>query len=139
MSASNSFVGRVTKGRGLGAPLMSEPRVLDLVNELMGLLPVPGTLNVRLAEPFDRSLIPHFADFAKLSGQLGIDLVAETGQTGLWWAPVLIEGQYRGVVFQAEQDGYSPDLVELFCETHLRGTLDLNDGDLIQFSILDDE
>jgi len=43
----------VQSGRGLGVGVMADPAVLERLAELVGFGVVPGTLNVRLAQPVE--------------------------------------------------------------------------------------
>ena len=108
---------------------MSQGDTLVRLRELIGLPVIPGTLNVRLGEPMDRSLLTQHLPAAQLSSDWG----RETGQVGYFWATVLIEGTYHGVIIQADEPGYPLDLVEVLSDTHLRQALELDAGDSIRF------
>jgi len=112
---------------------MSDAELLNQLQQLAGYVIVPGTLNVRLPEPFSRP--PTMLYLA--ASDIDPDFEAETGQAGFFFAPVMIAGHYRGVAMQAVEFGYPDDQVELLCEVHLRETLGLADGDEIAFSMLD--
>ncbi len=133
MSSRRDFTGIVQPGRGLGADRMAGAGILDPLRQLLGFSVVPGTLNVRLPEPFDRTL----ASLHLAAADIDSAWEAETDQAGYFFARVLIADDYRGVAMQAEERGYPSELVELICEVHLRGTLGLTDGDQISFSVLD--
>lgn len=47
--------GIVASGRGLGAGRMADSGLIDRLQRLVGFPMVPGTLNVRLPEPIERS------------------------------------------------------------------------------------
>jgi CTP-dependent riboflavin kinase len=126
------LTGVVASGRGLGAGRLADTDILDRLRELFGFTAVPGTLNVRLPEPFDRSLASRYVSAVEISPTWE----AETGQAGYFLAPVLIADRYRGAAFQADEPGYPAHLVELVCEVHLRQTLGLRNGDAITFSVL---
>jgi hypothetical protein len=51
------FRGMVVPGRGFGAQRMVNPVVLHMAQRLTALPLAPGTLNVRLPQPFD-GLLP---------------------------------------------------------------------------------
>ena len=114
-------------GRGRGAELLADDRVLDRIEELFGLRVVPGTLNVRLVAPFERTQATRYV----AASDIGPGWGATIGQAGYHLAPVLVEGRYRGIAFQADEPGYPEDLVEIMCEVHLRSSLGLEDGDPI--------
>jgi CTP-dependent riboflavin kinase len=102
---------------------------LTRLGELLGFAPVPGTLNVRLPAPVERDSRWRYL----AAEQIGQGWKAATGQDGYFFVPILVEGRYRGVAFQADEPGYPADQVELVCETHLRRALGLADGDAITF------
>lgn len=106
------LAGTVIPGRGLGAVRMARSDTLVRLQELVGFPVVPGTLNVRLAEPFEQSLRSSYV----AASEIGPGWETETGQAGYLFAPVLIAGRYRGVVFQADEPGYPPGQVEMLCE-----------------------
>lgn len=123
--------GVVVAGLGRGAELLADERVLDRIEELFGLRVVPGTLNVRLDAPFDRSLAtPYVA-----ASDIDPGWETATGQSGYHLAPVLVAGRYRGIAFQADEPGYPEDLVEIMCEVHLRSALGLKDNDPISATV----
>src|SRR5262249_20308730 len=54
--------------------------------------------------------------------------------------PVTVARRYRGLAFQAVEPGepgYPPDLIELYCEAHLRTELGLSDGDQVSVWLTD--
>jgi CTP-dependent riboflavin kinase len=112
---------------------MANSKVLDRFRELFGFPVVPGTLNVRLPEPLERSSTWRYLR----SEEITPDWEAESGQAGYFLVSVLIADRYRGVAFQADErghPGYPADQVELLSEVHLRETLGLSDSDPIKFS-----
>jgi protein-S-isoprenylcysteine O-methyltransferase Ste14 len=123
--------GVVVPGRGRGAELLADDRVLDRIEDLFGLRVVPGTLNVRLGAPFERTEATRYVAASDVDSGWG----ATTGQAGYHLAPVLVEGRYRGIAFQADEPGYPEDLVEIMCEVHLRSSLGLEDGDPIAATV----
>jgi protein-S-isoprenylcysteine O-methyltransferase Ste14 len=123
--------GVVVPGRGRGAALLADDRVLDRIEILFGVRVVPGTLNLRLAAPFDRSGATRYMAASEVSP----GWEAATGQAGYHLAPVLVEGRFRGIAFQADEPGYPEDLVEIMCEVHLRTALGVDDGDPISATV----
>lgn len=113
---------------------MADPAVLARLTELVGFDVVPGTLNVRLARPFERG-----SDWQYLAAaEIAPDWQTRSGQAGYFHVPVLIAGRHRGVAFQADEPGepgYPADQIELFAEVRLREELGLGDGDLIAVTI----
>ena len=124
--------GVVVAGLGRGADLLADERVLDRIETMFGVRVVPGTLNLQVAVPFERT--PKTRYVAASDVAPGWD--AATGQAGYHLVPVLVEGRYRGIAFQADEPGYPEDLVEIMCEVHLRSTLDLEDGDPISATVI---
>jgi GNAT superfamily N-acetyltransferase len=133
LAPERDLSGIVQPGRGLGAGLMADEAVMGGLQELAGFPIVPGTLNVRLPRPLERSSNWRYVAATEITP----DWEALTGQAGYFLAPVLIAGQYRGLAFQADEPGYPSDLIELFSEAHLRSALGLSDGDPIGVSLRD--
>jgi GrpB-like predicted nucleotidyltransferase (UPF0157 family) len=125
--------GFVEAGRGLGGVRPGGEPVLARVRDRSGFRVVPGTLNVRLAAPFD----PRLATSYLPSSEIDPEWERATGRAGYRFMQVTVEGRYRGLAFQADEPGYPPDLLEIMCEVNLRSTLRLTDGDLIAFNIED--
>src|SRR5262245_26826775 len=113
---------------------MREPHVAARFDEIAGFPLVPGTLNVRLPEPLVRDERWRFV----ASEEIAPDWRERSGQSAYFLADVVVAGTHRAVAFQAvepEGPGYPPDQIELLCETHLRSTLGLADGDAIAVSL----
>jgi CTP-dependent riboflavin kinase len=130
MPEQNDLSGIVQPGQGLGAGLMADRTVMEMLDELIGFPVVPGTLNVRLPRPLERGSSWRYLAAAEIAP----DWETRTGQSGYFVAPVMVAGRYRGLAFQADEPGergYPTDQIELFCEVHLRTELDLGDGDPI--------
>jgi len=119
------MMGRVRPGQGLGAPRMSDPDVMALLERTMGFRPVPGTLNVMLDHPFDRAADTEYIPASMLSP----DWEGATGQAGYWLTPMLAGGRYHAVAVQADEPHYPAEQLELLCGVRLRDTLALEDGD----------
>jgi len=127
------FRGVVVPGRGFGAQRMANPTVLQVVQRLTALNLVPGTLNVRLPQPFDGTL-PGYLTEDELGGNVWRDHAPH--RQGVRWGEVIIAGRYQGLVFQGDEPEYPPDQVELLSDRHLRDTLGLRDGDTLAFLLL---
>lgn len=129
----NIFSGVVTPGRGLGVKLMSTPSMLQAVHRFTDLRIVPGTLNVRLPQPFDGNLEIYLTE-----NDLGVEIWRDhaPNRRGLRLGEVIIAGRYRGFVFQGDEPEYPPDQVELLSDRNLRETLGLRDGDTLEFSLV---
>jgi CTP-dependent riboflavin kinase len=115
---------------------MTNPTVLQAAQRLTALTLVSGTLNVRLPQPFD-GLLPWYLTEADLGGNVWRDHAPN--RTGLRCGEVLVAGRYRGVVFQGDEPEYPPAQVEIMSDHHLRTTVGLHDGDMLDFTLLTDQ
>ena len=97
------FRGVVVPGRGFGAQHMANPAVLHTAQRLTALTLVPGTLNVRLPQPFD-GLLPWYLTEADLGGNVWKDHAPN--RTVIRCGGVLIAGRYRGMMFQGDEPEY---------------------------------
>ena len=132
-SPGKIYRGIVVPGRGFGAQRMANPTVLHAAQRLTGLILVPGTLNVRLPQPFDGELPWYFTE-ADLGGNVWRDHAPN--RTGIRCGEVLIAERYRGIVFQGDEPEYPSAQVEIMSDHHLRATLGLHDGDVLEFSLI---
>ncbi len=138
MAEARVFRGRVRAGRGAATVIMSDPAVLATYGRLAGLSIIPGTLNIRLLQPFDLWRLRYVnleehgfkPDFARW----GINY---TGEMGMHTGRVLVEGRYpAGLIFFT----WAPDPgldAELVSPHHLRRRLGLQDGDTVEFTLVD--
>src|SRR2546422_7306629 len=99
-SPDKTYRGIVVPGRGFGAQRMANPAVLQAAHRLTALTLVPGTLNVRLPQPFD-GLLPWYFTEDELGGNVWRDHAPN--RTGIRCGEVLIAGRYRGMVFQGDE------------------------------------
>jgi CTP-dependent riboflavin kinase len=127
------FRGVVVPGRGFGAQRMANPTVLQAAQRLTDLTLVPGTLNVRLPQPFNGRL-PWYLTEADLGGNVWRDHAPN--RTGIRCGKVIIAGRYRGMVFQGDEPEYPPAQGEILSDHHLRDTLGVHDGDMLAFSLV---
>ncbi len=125
------MTGVVMSGRGLGAPRMAHSAIIERLQALAGHI-VPGTLNVRLAEPAKTG--PNWRYFA--AAEISPKWHQQTGQAGYFLIRVLIADPYRGLAFRADETEYPADQIELVTEVHLRKVLGLSDGDRVSFSMV---
>jgi len=131
--SGKDFQGIVVPGRGLAAQRMANPAVQHAAQRLTDLTLVPGTLNVRLPQPFD-GLLPIDLTEDDLGGNVWRDHAPN--RTGIRCGEVLIAGRYRGMVFQGDEPEYPPEQVEIMSDHHLRTALGLHDGDVLAFSLV---
>lgn len=127
------FRGVVRAGRGFGAKQMSTPATLQALHRLTDLHIVPGTLNVRFPHPFDGNLEGYITE-----EDIGVEIWGHEipNRQGLRFGEVIIEGRYRGIVFQGDEPEYPVEQVEILSDRHLRETLGLKDGDIIEFLLV---
>src|SRR5207245_5745638 len=104
--SGKDFRGVVVPGRGFGAQRMANPTVLQVVQRLTALNLVPGTLNVRLPQPFDGTL-PGYLTEDELGGNVW-RVHAPTRQ-GARWDEVMIAACYRGQAVQGDVPELAPD------------------------------
>jgi len=106
---------------------MSSAPIQRALRRLTDLDIVPGTLNVRLPEPFDVKLEAYISqeDFGGVAA-------------GGWVVETVIEGRFRGFLFRGDEQGYPADLVELISDHNLREALGLRDGDEIEFTLVEE-
>ena len=52
---------------------------------------------------------------------------------------MIIAGRYRGIVFHGDEPEYPLEQVEILSDHHLRDTLGLRDGDMLEFTLLTDQ
>jgi len=128
-----TYRGIVVPGRGFGAQRMANPAVLQAAQRLTALTLVPGTLNVRLPQPFDGTLTGYLTE-DDLGGNVWSDHAPN--RQGIRFGEVLIAGQYRGIMFQGDEPEYPPNQVEIMSDHHLRATLGLHDGDTLEFAVI---
>jgi CTP-dependent riboflavin kinase len=125
------FEGTVQAGYGVGSQVMADPVLAARqAHHFRTFKPVPGTLNVRLAERFDTALFTGTVTEWELGGYT----------EDHHYRPVRIEGSIPGLVVQTANPGgdFPARVVELIADRHLRTALGLSDGHTIAFE-LDDE
>ncbi|NYT02136.1 MAG: DUF120 domain-containing protein [Methanosarcinales archaeon] len=119
----NRLRGRVAGGLGEGQYYISVQGYKDQFNRLLGFDPFPGTLNLKLEEPFVETAagcipILGFRDHSRTFGSCNC-------------FPVKIQG-IQGAIVRPERSNYPPHLVEVIAPVNLRQTLGLSDGDLVE-------
>ena len=117
---------------------MSVPGTLQGFQSLTGLSVIPGTLNIALTEPFDLALL-NYVTLSELG--LTIDLakygIEYDGETGMYYGQVTVAGTYRACVIFFTWAGNIHTDAELISPYHLRNTLNLRDGDIIEFRLIE--
>ena len=140
MGAEQVYRGIVKTGRGAGAGEMSSPEVLDKFKLLLGIPVIPGTLNIDLDRPFDLSLL-EYVRFAEIG--FSIDLAKQGidyhGELGMHYGRIIVADTCpAGVVFFTWADDPRTD-AELVSPHHLRSVLNLQDGDTVEFKLVNTE
>lgn len=90
----------------------------------------PGTLNLEITEPEDLKL------FASLKAAKGIEITPE--QPNFCSAvcyPVLIAGSIKGAIVLPCVADYPRNKMELIAPVHIRKTLHLNAGDVVEVEV----
>lgn len=131
--AVNSFRGVVVKGRGYATTLMEKTQLQENIGQTLGMEIVPGTLNIRLSKRFNGKL-DRYVSVEELGFQPGT-MPGVPDRKGLRFAEVLIAGRFRGFVFQGDEPNYPQNQVELISSHNLRETLNLADGDWVEFTL----
>jgi CTP-dependent riboflavin kinase len=123
----------VRAGRGKATGVMATPEAVGLMQQLTGLPVVPGTLNIRMEQPFERDELAYFrlADVGVELDLAGMGIEFE-GEQGFHYGRVLVEGQYPAALLLFT---WNPDTTngELVSPHHLRTVLGLEDGDGFAF------
>ena len=119
----NELKGKIVTGLGEGQYYISREGYRKQFNLKLGFDPSPGTLNLKLAEPFPQAE----ADFIKIEG-----FVDENGTFGGCKCYRVMIGDIKGAIVRPERSSYPPDLVEVIAPVHLRKALNLKDGDELE-------
>jgi CTP-dependent riboflavin kinase len=117
---------------------MSKPGSLEEFRRVLGLPVIPGTLNIKLAEPFDLSLLK-YVKFSDIGWEFdpATQGIYYKGEIGMYYGHVIIADKYPGcVVFFTWVTDLSTD-AELISPHHLRSVLGLRDGDIVEFTLTD--
>jgi len=138
METCQVYRGIVKTGRGAGAGEMSAPSVLERFELLLGLPVILGTLNLDLDRPFDLTLL-NYVSFVEIG--FSIDLAKQginyNGELGMHYGRIIIADTCpAGVVFFTWADDPYTD-AELVSPHHLRRVLNLQDGDTVEFRLVD--
>ncbi len=121
--------GRVTSGAGVAAGFTRVPWVRQQVEERLGFVPYPGTLNILPASPADMAAVQ------QLRSEAGVPLTPESGYCAARCFPVTVEGRVPAAVVVPEVRGYPDHMVELLAPVCLRDELDLEDGSLVTVAV----
>jgi len=112
--------GKVASGLGEGKYYISREGYSKQFSEKLGFTPSPGTLNLKLDEPFtlDDSESIEIEGFSEEGSSFG----------GCRCLPAEIGGM-KGAIVRPERTGYPATLIEIIAPVNLREALGLSDGD----------
>lgn len=118
--------GRVIGGLGEGQYYISRESYRNQFFQKLGFVPFPGTLNIKLDEPFNPG--PHL---------IRIEGFREEDRTfgGCRCYKIRLNGQ-EAVIIRPDRSSYPPDLVEVISPLRLRDALKLKDGDAVEVTLI---
>jgi riboflavin kinase, archaea type len=118
--------GKVVTGLGEGQYYISLEGYRKQFNQKLGFDPFPGTLNLKLSEPF----APPEQDAIKIDG------FSDENRTfgGCKCYKVSIRG-IRCAILRAERTSYPPTLLEIIAPVNMRKTLGIADGDEVEVKL----
>ena len=136
MNEEKIYRGEIRTGRGGAVGEMSKPGGLEGFQRLTGLSIIPGTLNIKLSEPFDISLL-NYLKFADVGWEFdpatqGINF---NGEIGVYYRRATVVNKYPAclIIFTWVTDLHTD--AEMVSPHHLRTTLNTQDGDTIEFTL----
>ena len=139
MDKKQVYQATVRSGRGKAVEVHSAPGVLDGIERLTGLSVIPGTFNIYLSQPFDMTLLK-YASLAEMGwgdfdlSEVGIDY---DGEVGVHWGRIIVADKYPAcLIIPTWRD--RPLNAEMMSPHHLRNTLSVQDGDTIEFTLVED-
>jgi Transcriptional regulator of a riboflavin/FAD biosynthetic operon len=123
--------GKVFTGIGEGAYYVTRKYYMNQFKEKLGIKPYPGTLNIKLIEPKDRSFIESLP-YIFIPG-------TKTKLRTYGWVkcfPAVMNGQVRCFAITLERTHYDSTVIEVISEVNLRKTLNLKDNDIVEIKLL---
>ena len=115
----------------MAADFTQVPWVKDQFARKLAIDAYPGTLNLELTEPEDLNA------FESLKAREGIEIMPEQASfCSARCYPVLIAGKIKGAIGFPCVTDYPKNKMELIAPVHVRKTLSLNAGDVIEVEIL---
>lgn len=126
--------GFVESGLGEGAYYMSKRQYQVQFKNILGFYPYPGTLNVRLKDPY------YISQNRLLRRLPGYEIKGfrsrERHFGGAKTFKAIIQDRVEGAVVYAERSIHGYDVVEVISQHYLRGLLNLKDGDKVKVEVL---
>lgn len=139
MEKNKVYRGIVKTGIGGSVVEMSKPGSLELFRQVTGLDIIPGTLNIILEEPFNLSLLK-YVKFSDIGWEFdpATQGIEYNGEIGMYCGRVIVADKYPAflAVFTWVRDIHTH--AEIICPYHLRSTLGLKDGDILEFRFDED-
>ncbi|MEM3401867.1 MAG: DUF120 domain-containing protein [Candidatus Hadarchaeales archaeon] len=122
------FVGEVVSGLGEGAYYMRQPGYTRQIEEALGFVPYPGTLDIRLGEEAVREIkeLPSI----EISGFT----TRERSFGGVKLYPAKIGGIKGAIVYPLRS--HHRDIAEFIAPKNLRRSLKLKDGDTVEVEVM---
>lgn len=115
--------GKIVTGLGEGQYYISRDGYRKQFNLKLGFDPSPGTLNLKLAEPFPQTEV----------GSIEIEgFEDKNGKFGGCKCYLVKISDIKGAIVRPERSNYPPDLIEVIAPVHLRKALNLKDGDELE-------
>lgn len=130
------YRGIVRTGRGGAVGEMSKPGVLEEFQRFTGLSIIPGTLNIKLKEPFNLSLLKYLK-FADIGWEFdpATQGIEYSGEIGMYYSQAIVAGDYPiYLVIFTWVTNVDTD-AELVSPHHLRTVLGVKDGDIVEFKL----
>ena len=136
MNEAQIYRGKIRTGRGGAVGEMSKSGGVEGFQRLTGLAIIPGTLNIKLTEPFDLSLL-NYLKFADIGWEFNpaTQGISYEGEIGVYYGRATVADIYPAylVIFTWVTDIHTD--AELVSPHHLRTTLNMQDGDIIEFTL----
>ena len=136
MNENRIYQGKVRAGRGGAVMEMLKPGGLEEFRMLTELSVIPGTLNIKLTEPFDIHLL-RYLRFADVGWEFNPARqgIKYDGEIGMYYRRVTFASEYPAclLIFTWVTDIHTN--AELVSPHYLRKSLNLQDGDMIEFTL----
>ena len=117
-------------GKGEGALFTGAPWARAAFQNLVGIDPWPGTLNLRIR---DRHSL---AVWSEIKGAPGLVLRApDPAWCDAWVYKAMIQGGLKGAVVLPGVSTYAPDQLEIIAAVSIRESLGIGDGDVLEVEV----